>query len=105
MEQLIPKFKTFSEKIKTDILLKGVNIDSEEFDSRNSKIIYLVQDYIFKTKRFWVFVWFFFFLSLPLSLPFPYTMLLYFIFEFFDFFSEYIVFNTLIFFFNYFFLH
>ena len=52
MEQLIPKFKTFSEKMKTDVLLNGINIDSEEFDSRNSKIIYLVQDFIFKTKRF-----------------------------------------------------
>ena len=52
MEQLVPKFGNLSDKMKTDILLHGINIDSEEFDSRNSKIIYLVQDYIFKTKRF-----------------------------------------------------
>ena len=52
MEQLFPKFKTFSEKKKTDIFLHGINIDSEELDSRNFKIVYLVQDYILKTKRF-----------------------------------------------------
>ena len=53
MEQLVPKFGNLSDKMKTEILLHGINIDSEEFDTRNSKIIYLVQDYIFKTKRFW----------------------------------------------------
>ena len=52
MEQIIPKFKSFSMEKKTNILLYGINLDSEEIDSRNSKIVYLVQNFIFKTKRF-----------------------------------------------------
>ena len=52
IEQLLPKFKTFSNKKQTDILLNGININADETDVRNSKIVYLVQNYIFKTKRF-----------------------------------------------------
>ena len=30
MEQILPKFKTFSNKVKLDILLHGINLQSEE---------------------------------------------------------------------------
>ena len=52
MEQLIPKFETLKEKTKLDIFLHGININSEEFDCRNAKIVYSVQNFILKTKRF-----------------------------------------------------
>ena len=52
MEQLIPNFKKIPNKSKLNILLHGINLDSEEFDSRNAKIIYSVQNFILKTKRF-----------------------------------------------------
>ena len=32
--------------------LHGININSEEFDCRNAKIVYSVQNFILKTKRF-----------------------------------------------------
>ena len=52
MEQILPKFKTFSIKTKLEILLHGINLNADETDSRNRKIIYVVQNYILKTKRF-----------------------------------------------------
>ena len=52
MEQILPKFKTLPNKTKLDILLHGINLHSEETDSRNSKIIFVVQNFILKTKRF-----------------------------------------------------
>ena len=52
MEQILPKFKTLSNKNKLEIFLHGINLNSEETDSRNSKIIFVVQNFILKTKRF-----------------------------------------------------
>ena len=52
IEQLIPKFSTFSNKKQSEILLNGINLNADETDVRNSKIVYLVQNYIFQTKRF-----------------------------------------------------
>ena len=52
LEQILPTFKSFSNKTKLDIFLNGINVFSEETDSRNSKIIYIVQNFILKTKRF-----------------------------------------------------
>ena len=52
MEQILPTFLTFSNKIKLNIFLHGINLHSDETDSRNSKIIYEVQKFILKTKRF-----------------------------------------------------
>ena len=52
MEQILPKFKNYPIKTKLEILLNGINLNSEETDSRNSKIIYAVQNFILKTKRF-----------------------------------------------------
>ena len=52
IEQLIPKFSTFSNKKQSEILLNGINLNADETDVRNSKIVYLVQNFIFKTKRF-----------------------------------------------------
>ena len=59
MEQILPKFKTLSNENKLEIFLHGINLTSDETDSRNSKIIFVVQNFILKTKRFWP------------SLPFP----------------------------------
>ena len=52
IDKLIPKFKSFSDKKKTDILLFGINLNSEELDSRNIKISLLVQAFILQTGRF-----------------------------------------------------
>ena len=52
MEQLIPKFKKLPNKSKLFILLNGINLDCDEFDSRNPKIVYIVQKFISQTKRF-----------------------------------------------------
>ena len=52
LEQILPKFKSLPNKIKLDIFLNGINLNSEELDSRNCKILYIVQNFILKTKRF-----------------------------------------------------
>ena len=52
LEQILPKFKNFSKKTKIEILLHGINLNAEETDSRNGKIIFAVQNFILKTKRF-----------------------------------------------------
>ena len=52
IDKLIPKFTNFSNKKKTDTLLFGINLDSEEPDSRNTKITIAVQTFILQTGRF-----------------------------------------------------
>ena len=52
IDKLIPNFSNFTNKMKTNILLNGINLNSEEIDSRNSKLSYLVQNFILKSKRF-----------------------------------------------------
>ena len=52
MEQILPKFKDYPKKTKLEIFLHGINLNSEEIDCRNGKIIYAVQNFILKTKRF-----------------------------------------------------
>ena len=50
--KLLPKFNTFSDKIKTDYLLHGINLHSSEPDSRNVPLTLAVQNYILQTGRF-----------------------------------------------------
>ena len=52
MDQILPNFKKYPNKTKLQILLNGINLSSEEIDSRNGKIIFVVQNFILKTKRF-----------------------------------------------------
>ena len=52
IQKILPKFKTFSDKKKTDTLLFGINLDSEENDSRNIPITIAVQKFILQTGRF-----------------------------------------------------
>ena len=52
MEKLLPTFLSFSNDKKCYVLLNGIHLDSEEMDSRNYKIVYFVQNFIFKTKHF-----------------------------------------------------
>ena len=52
IERLIPNFLKQNQKRKVEILLNGVNLESEEIDSRNVPITLAVQKFIFSTKRF-----------------------------------------------------
>ena len=52
VDQLLPKFRQYSNKKKIDILLFGINLDIDEVDSRNVKIAKAVQKFIVDTKRF-----------------------------------------------------
>ena len=52
VEQLLPKFRQYSNKKKINILLFGINLDIDEVDSRNVKIAKAVQTFIVDTKRF-----------------------------------------------------
>ena len=42
----------FSKQKKLDIILKGFNIDNEDFLSRNSSLTIAVQNFILQTNRF-----------------------------------------------------
>ena len=52
IEKIIPRFSKLSEKKKTDILLYGINLDSNEPDSRNVPLTLAVQKFILQTRRF-----------------------------------------------------
>ena len=52
VQNMFPKFSTFPDKRKFETLLFGVNLDSDEPDCRNKRIMKLVQEFIMKTKRF-----------------------------------------------------
>ena len=52
VQQLVPTFNKQSKTKKLDILLNGINLNSKEPDSRNTRIMLLVQNFILKTKRF-----------------------------------------------------
>ena len=49
---VIPKFKNFSNAKKLEIFLYGYNLKSEEYDCRNIPLTFAVQKYVFSTKRF-----------------------------------------------------
>ena len=52
IEKIIPKFSRLSDKRKTEILLNGINLNSDEPDSRNVPLTFTVQNYILQTRRF-----------------------------------------------------
>ena len=52
IEHYVPNFKRFNKKKKLDLILKGVNIDNEEFISTNTTLTKAVQSFILSTKRF-----------------------------------------------------
>ena len=51
-EHYIPNFPNLNRKRKLDIILKGINIDNEEFTSLNITLTKAVQNFIISTKRF-----------------------------------------------------
>ena len=52
IEHYIPKFLNFSKQKKLEIILRGVNIDNDDFISTNISITIAVQNFILQTKRF-----------------------------------------------------
>ena len=52
IEHYVPNFKRFNKKKKLELILKGVNIDNEEFISTNTTLTKAVQNFILSTKRF-----------------------------------------------------
>ena len=52
IEHNIPKFKRFTKKQKIDLILRGVNIDNEEYLHVNTILTKAVQNYIITTNRF-----------------------------------------------------
>ena len=50
--QILPNFITLPDKLKMKVLLQGINLHSEEPDSRNIPIALAVQSFIIQTKRF-----------------------------------------------------
>ena len=52
VQQQIPNFNNYPNKKKMDILLFGINLERDEIDCRNKRIMKIVQTYILKTKRF-----------------------------------------------------
>ena len=51
-EHYIPKFKTFTKKKKLDIILRGFEIDNDDFIQLNTTLTISVQNFIIHTKRF-----------------------------------------------------
>ena len=51
-EHYIPNFPNLNRKQKLDIILRGINIDNEEFTSLNITLTKGVQNFIISTKRF-----------------------------------------------------
>ena len=52
VQQQIPNFYNYSNNKKLEILLFGLNLESDEIDCRNKRIMISVQTFILKTKRF-----------------------------------------------------
>ena len=52
IEHYVPNFNRLNKKKKLDLILKGVNIDDEEFISTNTTLTKAVQNFILSTKRF-----------------------------------------------------
>ena len=50
--QLLPNFITLPNRTKVKVLLEGINLHSEEPDSRNVPIALAVQRFVLQTKRF-----------------------------------------------------
>ena len=54
-EHYIPNFPNLNRKRKLDIILRGINIDNEEFTYLNITLTKAVQNFIISTKRFTTF--------------------------------------------------
>jgi len=52
ISEYLPRFKTFSKSKKLEIILSGFNLTNPEPDPRNISIVFAVQNYILKTRRF-----------------------------------------------------
>ena len=52
IEHYVPKFQRLNKKQKLEIILRGVNIENEDFLSTNIILTKAVQNYILLTKRF-----------------------------------------------------
>ena len=52
IEHHIPKFTRLNKKQKLEIILRGINIDDDEYISLNTTLTKAVQNYILSTKRF-----------------------------------------------------
>ena len=50
--KFVPKFDKLPDYKKTEVLLNGINLNSDEPDSRNIPITLAVQNFILQTKRF-----------------------------------------------------
>ena len=50
--KFVPKFDKLPDYKKTEVLLNGINLNSNEPDSRNIPITLAVQNFILQTKRF-----------------------------------------------------
>ena len=52
IEHHIPKFTRLNKKQKLEIILRGINIDDDEYISLNTSLTKAVQNFILSTKRF-----------------------------------------------------
>ena len=51
-EHYIPKFQSFTKTRKLDIILKGFEIQNDDFIQLNTTLTLAVQNFILNTKRF-----------------------------------------------------
>ena len=51
-EHYIPTFKTFTKQKKLETILRGINIENDDFISTNTSLTIIVQNYITHTNRF-----------------------------------------------------
>ena len=51
-EHYIPNFKTFTKQKKLEIILRGINIENDDFLSTNTSLTIIVQNYITHSNRF-----------------------------------------------------
>ena len=52
ISEYLPRFRAFSKSKKLEIILSGFNLQNIEPDPRNVPVVFAVQNYILKTKRF-----------------------------------------------------
>ena len=52
ISEYLPNFQTLAKSKQLEIILFGINLSNSEPDSRNIPIVFAVQNYILKTKRF-----------------------------------------------------
>ena len=52
VSRILPNFSLLPDKLKMKVLLEGINLQSEEQDSRNVPLTLAVQSFIIQTKRF-----------------------------------------------------